>query len=58
MPVDPLPPHTRALPNPKGRDMSDLWKLTALEAVDLLKKGEISPLDMVEASAARIESSP
>ena len=36
--------------------MPDLWTLTAREAVDLLKAGEISPLDMVEASAARIEA--
>lgn len=33
---------------------SELWRLTAVEAVSLLKKGEISPLDLVEASAARI----
>src|SRR5258708_27680185 len=34
--------------------MNDLWKLTAFEAVALLKKREISPLDFVEASAKRI----
>jgi amidase len=34
--------------------MSELWKLTAVEAVALLKKREISPLDLVEASAKRI----
>src|SRR5580700_8608345 len=33
---------------------NDLWKLTALEAVALLKKREISPLDLVEASARRV----
>ena len=33
---------------------NDLWKLTAVEAVTLLKKREISPLDLVEASAKRI----
>jgi amidase len=33
---------------------NDLWKLTALETVALLKKREISPLDLVEASARRI----
>ncbi|MGZ5912332.1 MAG: amidase [Reyranella sp.] len=33
---------------------NDLWKLTAVEAVALLKKREISPLDLVEASARRI----
>ncbi len=36
--------------------MAELWRLTALEAVNLLKKGEVSPLEMVEASAARIEA--
>ena len=33
---------------------NDLWKLTAVEAVALLKKREVSPLDLVEASASRI----
>jgi len=35
--------------------MSDeLWKLTAVEAVALLKRREITPLDLIEASARRI----
>jgi len=34
--------------------MSELWKLTAVEAVTLLKKREITPLDLVEVSAERI----
>lgn len=33
-----------------------LWKLSATEAVALLRKGEVSPLDMVDAAAARIEA--
>lgn len=33
---------------------TDLWRLSALEAVDRLRKGEISPLELVEASARRI----
>src|SRR5258705_13448913 len=33
---------------------NDLWKLTAVDAVGLLKKREISPLDLIEASAKRI----
>lgn len=33
-----------------------LWKLSATEAVALLRKGEASPLEMVEAAAARIEA--
>ena len=33
---------------------NDLWKMTAVEAVARLKKREISPLDLVEASARRI----
>ena len=32
-----------------------LWKMTAVEAVARLKKKEISPLDLVEASAKRME---
>ncbi|MEQ9198601.1 MAG: amidase family protein, partial [Rhodospirillales bacterium] len=35
--------------------MSDeLCKLTACEAVDLLRSGEVTPLDLVDASAGRI----
>jgi amidase len=34
--------------------MDELWKMTAVEAVTLLKKREITPLDLVEASAKRI----
>src|SRR5829696_362026 len=33
---------------------SELWRLSAVEAVSLLKKKEISPLDLIEASARRI----
>jgi amidase len=33
---------------------NELWRMSAVEAVGLLKKGEISPLDLVEASARRI----
>ena len=32
----------------------ELWRLSAVEAVSLLKKKEISPLDLIEASAKRI----
>jgi amidase len=34
--------------------MSELWKMTAVEAVARLQKKEISPLDLVEASAKRM----
>ena len=35
--------------------MSDeLWRISAVEAVTRLRNGEISPLDLVEASARRI----
>ncbi len=34
--------------------MSELWKMTAVEAVARLKKKEVSPLDLVEASAQRM----
>ncbi len=33
---------------------SDLYKLTARAAVDLLKRGQVSPLELVEAALARI----
>jgi amidase len=36
--------------------MTELWKMTAVEAVTRLKAKEISPLDLVEASARRIEA--
>ena len=36
--------------------MKDLYKLTATEAVALLKKREVSPLELVEASIERIEA--
>jgi len=32
----------------------ELWRLTAREAVDLLKRGEVAPLELVEAALARI----
>src|ERR671910_2211083 len=32
----------------------ELWRLSAVEAVALLKKKEISPLDLIDASARRI----
>ena len=32
----------------------ELWRLSATEAVDLLRRGEVSPLEMVEASTGRI----
>ncbi|MBV9775800.1 MAG: amidase, partial [Acetobacteraceae bacterium] len=36
--------------------MSALWQLSATEAVDKLRRGEVSPLEMVEAAAERIEA--
>jgi amidase len=33
-----------------------LYKLTAREAVDLLRTGKVSPLEMVDAAVARIEA--
>src|SRR3974390_104047 len=36
--------------------MTDLWRLTATEAVMKLRKGEVSPLEMVEAAVSRIEA--
>lgn len=36
--------------------MTEIWRLTARQAVDLLRQGEISPLEAVEAAVARIEA--
>src|SRR5215210_4020819 len=36
--------------------MKDVYKLTATEAVALLKKRDVSPLELVEASIARIDA--
>src|SRR5882672_5266439 len=46
--------HWSGAPSNECSMNNDLWKLTAVEAVTLLKKREISPLDLVEASARRI----
>ena len=35
---------------------SELWRLTASQAVGLLKRAEVSPLEMVDAAASRIEA--
>ena len=35
--------------------MNDLCKLTARQAVDLLRKRELSPVDLVEAALSRIQ---
>jgi hypothetical protein len=32
--------------------MTDLWRLTATEAVESLRKRELSPLELVEAAAS------
>ena len=36
--------------------MSELWRLTAVEAVRLLKRREVSPLELIDAAAGRIEA--
>ena len=36
--------------------MTDLWRLSATEAVGRLRKRELSPLELVEAAVARIEA--
>jgi amidase len=36
--------------------MSELWRLSAVEAVRLLKRREVSPIEMIDAAAARIEA--
>jgi amidase len=35
---------------------SELWRLTATQAVTKLRRGEVSPLEMVEAAVSRIEA--
>ena len=35
---------------------SELWRLTASQAVGLLKRAEVSPLEMIDAAASRIEA--
>jgi amidase len=36
--------------------MTDLWRITATEAVAKLRKKELSPLELVEAAASHIEA--
>src|SRR5580700_7914658 len=36
--------------------MTDLWRLTATEVVGKLRKRELSPLELVEAAASRVET--
>jgi amidase len=36
--------------------MGELWRLTAIEAVRLLKRREVSPLELIDVAAARIEA--
>jgi amidase len=36
--------------------MTELWRLSAVEAVALLKKGEVAPGELIAAAAARIEA--
>ena len=36
--------------------MSELWKRSAVDVVDLLRSGEISPVEAVQAAIERIEA--
>jgi amidase len=36
--------------------MSELWRLCATEAVEMLRRREVSPLEMLDSAAARIEA--
>src|ERR1700726_4104650 len=36
--------------------MSELWRLSATDAVDKLRRREVSPLEMLDSAAARIEA--
>src|SRR5262249_49454008 len=40
----------------EAEQMSELWRLSATEAVDKLRRREVAPLEMVEAAARRIEA--
>jgi amidase len=40
----------------EAEQMSELWRLSATEAVDKLRRREVAPLEMVEAAAGRIEA--
>ncbi|MDH3920453.1 MAG: hypothetical protein OEU25_19995, partial [Rhodospirillales bacterium] len=40
----------------ESKSLSEFCRLGALEVVDLLACGEVSPLDLVEAAARRIEA--
>lgn len=35
--------------------MTEFWRLSAVKAIDLLKKGEVTPLDLIDDALARIE---
>ena len=36
--------------------MGELWRISAVEAVRRLKRREVSPLELIDAAAARIEA--
>lgn len=36
--------------------MDELWRISAYEAVSLIRRGEITPTDLLEVAAARIEA--
>ena len=36
--------------------MQELWRLSATRAVDMLKRREVSPLELIDAAVARIEA--
>src|SRR5262245_40777881 len=38
------------------QQMGELWQLSAAEAVDKLRRADLSPLEMVEAAVARIQA--
>jgi amidase len=38
------------------KQMTELWRLTACEAIDLLRRRDISPLELIDAAEARIEA--
>ena len=39
-----------------GGQVKDLWKMSAREAVGLLKRGKVSPLELIDVAQKRIEA--
>ena len=47
-------PHGSAYPVCSGEDMADLWRLTAREVTAMLRRRDVSPLELIDTAEARI----